>query len=48
VGAGVKKTEGPDEKYYMAPLCLFHSKETGEFPVDEGMLVPAGKQKTCR
>jgi hypothetical protein len=32
----------------IAPVCLFDSKEIGEFRVDESMLVPVGKQKTCR
>ncbi len=48
IGAQVKKTEGSDEEHYIVPLCPFHSKEKGEFPVDDSMLAPARKQKTCR
>lgn len=48
VGVQVKKTEGSDEDCYVVPLCLFHNKEIGVFPVNGSMMVAAKKQRTCR
>ena len=48
IGAQVKKTEGSDEDHYVVPLCPFHGKEKGVFPVDGSMMVAAKKQRTCR
>jgi hypothetical protein len=48
VGAWVKKTEGADQLSYVAPLCSEHCKETGELPVNGGMLVTARKHGKCR
>ena len=48
LGVAVRKTEGSDQQSYVVPLCPFHAKQEGEFPVNAGMLVSLGKQRTCR
>jgi len=48
VGAHVQKSDSPDNKWYIYPLCSAHNQSTGVLEVsDSYKLVSANKKETC-
>ena len=48
VGAHVQKSDSPDNKWYIFPLCSAHNQSTGVLEVSDSYnLVSANKKETC-
>ncbi len=48
LGAHVQKTDSPDDRWYIYPLCSVHNRTTGVLEVSGYYkLVSANKKETC-